>query len=151
MCSSDLYGDDRLVTDPDMVAKDDNIAMATALWFWSKNVHRVATSGEFGATTRAINGGLECTPSGDTSKAKKRWYLFNECLRAAGESLLGQKESECYGTSESGNGEQPDQPDPNEVKSRCGANSIYKSVPGIDEWCDSNCALGNCPQSHCEC
>jgi hypothetical protein len=148
MCSRDLYGDDRLVKDPDMVAKDDNIAMATALWFWSKNVHSVATSGEFGATTRAINGGLECTPSGDTNKAKKRWYRFNECLRAAGESNLGKKESGCYATSESGNGEKPD---PDKVKSKCLANPIYKSVPGMDEWCKTNCALGNCPQSHCKC
>jgi hypothetical protein len=107
-----------------MVAKDDNIAMATAIWFWSKNVHRFATSGEFGATTRAINGGLECAPNGDTNKAKKRWNCFNECLRAAGESNLGQKESGCY-----------------EVKSEYGANPIYKSVPGMDEWYKSNCAL----------
>jgi predicted chitinase len=43
-CSRDLYGDDRFVKNPDLVASDDNIAMATALWFWCKNVHRVAKS-----------------------------------------------------------------------------------------------------------
>lgn len=70
--------------------------MATALWFWSKNVHSVATSGQFGSTTRAINGGLECTPNGDTNKARQRWNLFNQCLQANGEMDLGQKEGGCY-------------------------------------------------------
>ncbi len=95
-CSEDLYGDDRLVKNPDLVASNDNIAMATALWFWSKNVHSVATSGQFGSTTRAINGGLECTPNGDTNKARKRWNRFNQCLQANGEWGLGQKEGGCY-------------------------------------------------------
>jgi hypothetical protein len=90
--SQGLFGDDRLVNDPDMVANDDNLAMAVSLWFWSENVHNVATNGEFGATTRAINGGLECSPSEDTSKAKKHWHLFNECLQAVGEQNLGQRE-----------------------------------------------------------
>ncbi len=95
-CSEDLYGDDRLVNNPDMVASDDNRAMATALWFWSKNVHSVATSGQFGSTTRAINGDLECTPNGDTNKARQRWNRFNQCLQANGEMDLGQKEGGCY-------------------------------------------------------
>lgn len=95
-CSEDLYGDDRLVKNPDLVASNDNIAMATALWFWSKNVHSVATSGQFGSTTRAINGDLECTPNGDTNKARQRWNLFNQCLQANGEMDLGQKEGGCY-------------------------------------------------------
>ncbi len=70
--------------------------MSTALWYWSKNVHSVAPSSRFGATTRAIDGNLECTQNGDTSKAKKRWNLFNQCLRAAGQTNLGQKEGGYY-------------------------------------------------------
>jgi hypothetical protein len=59
-------------------------------------VHSVATSGQFGSTTRAINGGLECTPNGDTNKARQRWNRFNQCLQANGEMDLGQKEGGCY-------------------------------------------------------
>jgi hypothetical protein len=59
-------------------------------------VHSVATSGQFGSTTRAINGGLECTPNGDTNKARQRWNLFNQCLQANGEWGLGQQEGGCY-------------------------------------------------------
>ena len=31
--------DSRIVNDPDIVARDENIAMATALWFWQSSVH----------------------------------------------------------------------------------------------------------------
>jgi chitinase len=44
---------------PDVVAQDPVIAFKAALWFWMNNVHRVMPQG-FGATTRAINGNLEC-------------------------------------------------------------------------------------------
>ena len=27
----------------------------------------------------------------------------------------------------------------------------YDKQPGIDNWCTSNCALGNCPSTHCSC
>lgn len=32
--SQDLYGDDTLVKDPDLVARDENAAWNTAFWFW---------------------------------------------------------------------------------------------------------------------
>lgn len=37
--SLDLFNDDRLYTDPDQVATDDNIAWEVSFWFWKKNVH----------------------------------------------------------------------------------------------------------------
>ena len=37
-CANAL-NDQRIVNDPDIVARDENIAMATALWFWQSNVH----------------------------------------------------------------------------------------------------------------
>ncbi|CAL5016168.1 unnamed protein product [Urochloa decumbens] len=44
---------------PDVVAQDVGIAFKTALWYWMTNVHQVMPQG-FGATTRAINGAVEC-------------------------------------------------------------------------------------------
>jgi len=37
------------------------------------------------------------------------------------------------------------------VNSNCHGVSPYENQPGIDKWCIKNCALGNCPSSHCAC
>ena len=34
---------------------------------------------------------------------------------------------------------------------RCKANGSFAGHPGMDSWCHNNCALGNCPSSHCIC
>ncbi len=57
---------------------------------------------QFGSTTRAINGRLECTPNGKTNKARKRWSLFNKCLQANGERRLVQKEGTGLGSIKTG-------------------------------------------------
>jgi chitinase len=57
-----LFGDDRLVRNPDLVAQSDDISLAVSLWFWKANVHDKVKGGQFGAATKAINGGLECSP-----------------------------------------------------------------------------------------
>ena len=33
----------------------------------------------------------------------------------------------------------------------CDVVSPYDKQPGMKEWCKTNCALGNCPSSHCKC
>jgi hypothetical protein len=60
--STDLFGDGRLVTDPDMVAREETVAWDTAFWFWKVYVHYApgVQDGRFGASTRVINGVLEC-------------------------------------------------------------------------------------------
>jgi len=55
--SQSLYGDDRLIQNPDQVATDPAIGWATAAWFWNTNCHACTT---FGCTLKAINGALEC-------------------------------------------------------------------------------------------
>jgi chitinase len=62
--SQALFGDDRLVSDPDQVANNEDLAWETAFWFWSANVHNAAgvQDGQFGSATNAINGALECGP-----------------------------------------------------------------------------------------
>ncbi|GFQ64704.1 chitin-binding type-4 domain-containing protein [Trichonephila clavata] len=34
---------------------------------------------------------------------------------------------------------------------KCRAVGVWKSISGIASWCDSNCARGYCPSSHCDC
>ncbi|KAL6903625.1 hypothetical protein ACP4OV_004438 [Aristida adscensionis] len=60
--------------DPDRVAQDAVVSFKTALWFWMNNVHGVMSQG-FGATTRAINGALECNGRNpDQMNARVRYY-----------------------------------------------------------------------------
>lgn len=33
----------------------------------------------------------------------------------------------------------------------CRAVGVWQSISGIAQWCDSNCARGYCPSSHCDC
>ncbi|CAG7711909.1 unnamed protein product [Allacma fusca] len=94
--STDLYGNDRLVKDPDVVATDEDVSWQTTFWFWKKNVHsRTGVSqGKFGVTTRGINGG-ECTNSKLHSRAKKRYENYKACRKAFGLAGNGD-ESGCY-------------------------------------------------------
>lgn len=57
-CSKDLYGDDRLVKNPDVVASDKKIAIETSLWFWkSKNLSGFADKGDYRGLSIKVNGG----------------------------------------------------------------------------------------------
>lgn len=56
-----IYGDNRLVDNPELVAESERLAWKTAFWFWTDRV-RPAPDVEprnFRDTTRAINGELE--------------------------------------------------------------------------------------------
>ena len=56
--SKDLYGDDRLVKNPDLVATDKTIALETACWFWSKNnLSAIADSWDITTLSKKVNGG----------------------------------------------------------------------------------------------
>lgn len=77
--SADIYGDDRYLKNPEMVAQPDD-AWKTALWFWNKRVHPVLeqndaiNKGLFGYTVKVINGGLECPAN---EKARYRLGIYN--------------------------------------------------------------------------
>src|SRR5690606_35657867 len=65
-----LFGDDRLLQNPELVADDSAIAWATGFWFWmiggaggdgSNSPHSAITTGlGFGETIDIINGYEEC-------------------------------------------------------------------------------------------
>lgn len=83
--SAAIFGDNRLVNDADSVARDDSIAWRTAFWFWAARVHDQpgVQQGQFGASTRAINGGLECSAPGHPS-AQKRFQIYGNVRAAFG-------------------------------------------------------------------
>lgn len=56
--SKDLYGDDRLVKNPDLVSTDKQVALETACWFWSKNnLSAIADSWDITTLSKKVNGG----------------------------------------------------------------------------------------------
>lgn len=76
--AGDFLGID-LWSDPDRVARDSTIAWRTALWYWMTQpgeselpAHAALRGGAgFGATTRAINGPLECDKPADPDARRK--------------------------------------------------------------------------------
>jgi hypothetical protein len=81
-----------------MVATDEDTAWATAFWFWKTNVGKLedVKNGRFGASTKAINGALECYPGGtNVDAAKKRYNIYKKILIAFGVSEAP-VENGCY-------------------------------------------------------
>lgn len=88
-----------LWADPDRVARDSTVAWRTALWYWmtqpgesTQTAHAALRSGAgFGATTRAINGPLECDKPGDPEalrKNKRRADFYQQASELLGAPLL---------------------------------------------------------------
>lgn len=66
--SKEIYGDDRLVKNPDLVATDKAVALETACWFWkSRNLNGLADQFDVTAVTKKVNGG-------DIGLAKRKEY-----------------------------------------------------------------------------
>lgn len=95
--SLDYFGDDRLRFTPDLVASNDNLAWDSAFWFWRRDVHNFpgVQQGHFGATTRAINGNLECVNPGGHHIARLRFERYQRIRTAWGLAGPG-IETGCY-------------------------------------------------------
>lgn len=80
-----------LVANPGLVSTDPLTNWQVALWFWMvhynpgtagvQNCHQAISGGDFGQTTRIINGGIEC-PGSDSAKTRATYYTQN--CRAVG-------------------------------------------------------------------
>lgn len=97
--SKALFDDERLLWNPEWVAKEEKLAWATAFWFWSAKVHTdpdVRMGGMFGASVRAINGGAECGAASATNDAaRKRFNMYWNIFRVFG--LYGRPNADgCY-------------------------------------------------------
>jgi len=79
--SQAIFGDDRLLDNPEQVATSDRIAWQTSFWFWGERVHgaKGVAKGQFGATTRKING-IEC----GGSIAQERFRIYGIVREAFG-------------------------------------------------------------------
>lgn len=113
--SQDLFGDTSLVTNPDSVAVNENLAWNTAFWFWKVgfsssiylhlfvqsllqvNVHskQGVSNGLFGATTKAINGALECGSGPNVAIARTRFAMYGKVRTAFGLNGPGDEHG-CY-------------------------------------------------------
>lgn len=80
--SQALYGDDRALRDPGMVAKLPDAALAAG-WFWqSKNLNRFADADDVTTVTKRVNGGLN-----GFDDRKTKLALAEQLYRAQGADL----------------------------------------------------------------
>ncbi|CAF1376746.1 unnamed protein product, partial [Adineta ricciae] len=74
-----------LLSDPDLIEKQQDLAVKTAIWFYKTNKMDVpAKQGDFAATTRIINGKLECSGGSGAAKQKKRVESYKRIRKCFG-------------------------------------------------------------------
>lgn len=84
---------DTLFKTPEIVAQDPEIAMDVSIWYWQSKVATAPGVKEmkFGATTKAINGAIECSGSGNATP-KKRFEIYKKVAQAFGVSNLASED-----------------------------------------------------------
>ena len=73
-----LYGDvNVLLNDPESVATNQDRAWGVTFWYWKANVHDApgVQNGQFGSSTKAINGAIECSAP-DNPAALARYSIY---------------------------------------------------------------------------
>lgn len=88
---------DQLVKNPEKVGKDVSIAARVSIWFWDTKVlpkPGVKEMKQFGLTTKAINGSVECTGS-NVEQSKRRYKIYQAVAKAMKLTNLA-AESGCY-------------------------------------------------------
>ncbi|AFN83687.1 endochitinase [Encephalitozoon romaleae SJ-2008] len=87
---------DELYNNPEKVAEDPNLGADVSIYYWESKVANApgVKENHFGATTKAINGALECTGS-NVDKSKKRYEIYTALVEAFGISNPAD-ESGCY-------------------------------------------------------
>lgn len=96
--SKDLGMGDKLYQTPEVVASDVDIGMKVSIWYWDKRVATfpgVKEKKQFGLTTKAINGELECKNNANIDKSKRRYALYKSIAKEMGITNLA-SESGCY-------------------------------------------------------
>ncbi|XP_014219900.1 endochitinase At2g43610-like [Copidosoma floridanum] len=70
---------DYLLDHPEVVAQDTKVAMDTSVWYWKDRVRPELrkSPNQFGATTRAINGPIECS-KGPNERAQNRYKIYQQ-------------------------------------------------------------------------
>lgn len=80
------------------MSRNEQIAWLTSFWFWKRRVQpkpAVRIRGEFGASTKIINGRLECGEGRKEHIARKRFEIYKRVLVAF---RIGEEANErgCY-------------------------------------------------------
>lgn len=78
------------------MAEDPNVGADVSIWFWKTNVENApgVREGHFGATTRAINGAVECNGA-NVEQSQNRWKIYQIVCDRLGVSNRAD-ESGCY-------------------------------------------------------
>jgi hypothetical protein len=143
-CSHDLYGDNRLVDDPDLVSDTEEGSWGSAFWYWKTYCHNAngLKEGHFGSSTMAINGALECNGP-YKQKAFKRFTIYVKILESFKLNTTKPLEDGCYPMTG------PEAPN----YKLCNAIGSAKKTNGMFHWCNDNCNsdVPNCPQEMCSC
>nr|ALV66659.1 putative endochitinase 1 [Spalangia cameroni] len=94
-CSEGLGLGDYLLRNPEAVAQSTKLSVDVSVWYWCDRVRPQIRfkENQFGATTKAINGALECTHWNE--RAANRYRLY---LKVAGVLKIQKKavENGCY-------------------------------------------------------
>ncbi|KAK6090032.1 hypothetical protein P3W45_000920 [Vairimorpha bombi] len=87
---------DQLFDNPDMVSEDPELGAKVSNWYWKSRVETApgVSDFKFGATTKAINGALECTGS-NIEQSKKRYEFYKAVAGALGVTDLASEDG-CY-------------------------------------------------------
>ncbi|KCZ76778.1 hypothetical protein H311_02220 [Anncaliia algerae PRA109] len=80
---------DELYKNPEKVSEDPKIAMDVSIWFWQNRVANQpgVKEGQFGATTKAINGPIECSGGGNDTP-QKRYDIYTKVAKILGVTNL---------------------------------------------------------------
>jgi len=74
-----------LLHNPDLVANDPNLSVTTALWFYTaNNMNTPAQQGNFAATTKIINGALECNHGSEYNNQVTRVQTYIRIAKCFG-------------------------------------------------------------------
>jgi predicted chitinase len=76
--SEAIFGDDRLLQNPDLV-KNEDVAWQVSFWFWKNNVHnnKAVQEGHFDASTTLVNGAKSVTRD-------ERFQIYKKVYEALG-------------------------------------------------------------------
>lgn len=86
---------DRLLRRPELVAQSTKMAMRVSVWYWEARVRPVLGGrNQFGLTTKAINGPIECS-RGWNATAAKRYKIYLGVAQTLGVRNLA-SECGCY-------------------------------------------------------
>ena len=83
--SKSIYGDDRLLKNPEIVSSDEKLSWDVSFWYWKAKVkvHQGIDRGEFGTSTMLINGDIECK-SNPNIAAISRFCIYRNIMRSFG-------------------------------------------------------------------